>query len=97
MPFTKREPSGSEEPHNANTPVSADGDRETVKRRKRIDVDASLIISDGRSKRRRTPTPPPEEEKVKKEEDPLDPKDPERAAGLGQELYDKLANIKDKE
>jgi len=95
MPFTKREPSGSEEPHNAS--VSADGDRDTVKRRKRIDVDASLIISDGRSKRRRTPTPPPEEEKVKKEDDPLDPKDPERAAGLGKELYDKLANVKDKE
>jgi hypothetical protein len=86
----KREASGSEEPTNA------EGDH--IKRRKRIDVDASLIISDGRSKRRKTPTPQPEEEvKVKKEDDPLDPKDAERATKLGKELYDKLNAVKDKE
>jgi hypothetical protein len=90
MPGEKREASESEEP--ANT------EADHIKRRKRIDVDASLIISDGRSKRRKTPTPQPEEEtKVKKEEDQLDPKDAERATKLGKELYEKLDKVKDKE
>jgi hypothetical protein len=90
MPGEKREASESEEPVNAET--------DHIKRRKRIDVDASLIISDGRSKRRKTPTPQPEEEtKVKKEEDQLDPKDAERATKLGKELYEKLDKVKDKE
>jgi len=90
MTGEKREASESEEPTNA--------EGEQIKRRKRIDVDASLIISDGRSKRRKTPTPQPEEEtKVKKEEDPLDPKDAERATTLGKQLYDKLNHVKDKE
>lgn len=61
-------------------------------RKRRLGVDPSLIISEGRSKRRRTPTPPPKVEKP----DP-DPRDPERAKGLGMQLYDKIIGMHDAE
>lgn len=53
-------------------------------RKKRLGVDPSLIISEERSKRRRSPSP-----SAVKREDP-DPKNPERAAALGRELFHKI-------
>jgi hypothetical protein len=69
-------------------------------RRKRMGVDPSLIISEERSKRRKSPTPTPEGDgKVKKEDGGslADPKDPEKAAVVGKDLYDKLLDVKDRE
>jgi hypothetical protein len=76
------------------------GEEQPRARRKRMGVDPSLIISEERSKRRRTPSPAPEMDgKVKKEDgaDAADPKDPEKAAAVGKELYDKLMDVKSKE
>lgn len=70
---------------------------ETAKktRRRELGVDASLILSEGRSKRRRTPTPPPKVEKeVEKEEGP---KDKARATKLGLEIYKRVVDERDKE
>lgn len=76
------------------------GEDQPRARRKRMGVDPSLIISEERSKRRRTPSPAPETEgKVKKEDggDAADPKDPEKAAAVGKELYAMLMGLKGKE
>lgn len=88
-------PHGSEEPSGAEEHEG--GDLPRVKK-KRLGVDPSLIISDGRSKRRKTPTLTPETD-VKKEDGSgeRDPKDPERAATLGREIYQKMLDMKDKE
>ena len=86
---------GSEEPHGAEEQEA--GDHPRVKK-KRLGVDPSLIISDGRSKRRKTPTPTPETD-VKKEDGAgdRDPKDTERANTLGREIYQKILGLTDKE
>jgi hypothetical protein len=62
-------------------------------RKKRMGVDPSLIISDGRSKRRRTPTPEPAPAAATaavKSEAEKDPKDKARATSLGREVYKKV-------
>lgn len=86
---------GSEEPQGADDHEG--GDHPRIKK-KRLGVDPSLIISDGRSKRRKTPTLTPETD-VKKEDatGERDPKDPERAATLGRDIYQKVLDLKDKE
>ena len=86
---------GSEEPHGVEDGEAGDHPRA---RRKRLGVDPSLILSDGRSKRRKTPDQTPETD-VKKEQSAAerDPKDPERAAELGRQIYQKILDTKDKE
>lgn len=72
----------------------ADTSELRVKKR-RLGVDPSLIISDGRSKRRRTPSPEPE---VKNEPGggANDPKDAARATTLGRDIYQKIMDsVKD--
>lgn len=85
----------SEEPHGEAEHDSADHPR--VKK-KRLGVDPSLIISNGRSKRHKTPTPTPGVD-VKKEvgAGDLDPKDSGKAAEAGREIYQKVLAMKDKE
>lgn len=87
---------GSEEPQGSEDHEA--GDQPRVRKKRLLGVDPSLIISDGRSKRRRTPSPQPEAD-VKKESggSELDPKDPEKAAALGSEIYRKIIDMKDKE
>lgn len=87
---------GSEEPQGSEDHEA--GDQPRVRKKRTLGVDPSLIISDGRSKRRKTPTPQPETD-VKKEQGGVDrdPKDPERAASLGSEIYKKVVDMKDKE
>lgn len=64
-------------------------------RKRRLDVDATLILSDGRSKRRKTPSVEPEDKKENVLEDGVyDPKDPTRAKTLGLKLYNKLLKAK---
>ena len=86
---------GSEEPLGAEDHEGGDHPR---LKKKRLGVDPSLIISDGRSKRRKTPTLTPETE-VKKDDGlaERDPKDVERATALGREIYQKIFDMKDKE
>lgn len=60
-------------------------------RKRRLDVNPSLILStEGRSKRRRTPTPPPGGGKAG-----ADPKEVERAKTLGMVIYNKIMNLHD--
>lgn len=95
---TTREISASEDPQVKDE--AEKGEDQPRARRKRMGVDPSLIISEERSKRRRTPSPAPETEgKVKKEDggDAADPKDPEKAAAVGKELYAMLMGLKGKE
>lgn len=59
-------------------------------RKRRLDVNPSLILNtEGRSKRRRTPSPLPD---VQPE---VDPKDVERAKHLGLSLYSKIMALRD--
>ncbi|BEI81463.1 hypothetical protein CcaverHIS002_0206230 [Cutaneotrichosporon cavernicola] len=59
-------------------------------RKRRLDVNPSLILStEGRSKRRRTPSPLPETEPE------MDPRDAERAKHLGLALYSKIMGLRD--
>jgi len=64
-------------------------------KKKRLGVDPSLIISDGRSKRRRTPSPEAEEKMG--EGGGNDPKDPVRAKTLGYQIYNKIMTLKSAE
>ncbi|WVQ95513.1 hypothetical protein IAU59_002610 [Kwoniella sp. CBS 9459] len=64
-------------------------------RKKRLDVNPSLIISDGRSKRRRTPSPQPENAHENAGESDKDPKDPQRAKELGYVIYRRIMDSKD--
>lgn len=86
---------GSEEPQ-AGASDADTGDHPRVKK-KRLGVDPSLIISDGRSKRRKTPDETPEMEDKKEQGLDRDPKDAEKAAQVGRELYQKLVATTDKE
>jgi hypothetical protein len=73
---------------------AADAPNERPGKKRRLGVDPSLIISDGRSKRRRTPTPEPEETAGKEEVN--DPKDKARAQALGRDIYNEIMNsVKD--
>lgn len=58
-------------------------------RKRRLDVNPNLILSDGRSKRRKTPTPEPGAKDVD-EDGVYDPKDPDRAQQLGNLIYGKI-------
>ncbi|KAL1410050.1 hypothetical protein Q8F55_004052 [Vanrija albida] len=71
-------------------PASTASPEKPKERKRRLGVDPSLILSEGRSKRRRTPTPEPIVNK-----NDMDPKDPERAKALGLALYYKIMAMKD--
>lgn len=66
--------------------------------KKRLGVDPSLILSEGRSKRRRTPSPDPEDGHDEHDGGGShDPKDPERAKRLGYGIYNRIMGEKTKE
>lgn len=58
-------------------------------------MNPSLIISEERSKRRRSPSHEPEDRKPNG--DGEDPKDPERAKALGEEIVRKILDAKESE
>jgi len=64
-------------------------------KKKRLGVDPSLILSDGRSKRRKSPTPEADEKMG--EGGGNDPKDPARAKTLGYQIYNKIMTMKSAE
>lgn len=72
---------------------SASPDKPAREKKRRLDVNPQLILSEGRSKRRRTPSPPP----AAKQLVDSDPKDPERASQLGLQLYNKIMAMRDVE
>lgn len=82
-----------------STAGDAEGAANARMRKRRLDVNPNLIISEERSKRRRTPSHEPEDRKPNgtKDDDAADPKDPERAKALGDELVKKILDTKDSE
>jgi hypothetical protein len=78
----------------ANTVDESDSASAPKARKRRLDVNPSLIISDGRSKRRKSPTP---EASPGKGNDTKDNKDPKKASELGLALYRKIMDSKDAE
>jgi hypothetical protein len=79
-----------EQPATPNGPAAAAASPDKPQRKRRLDVNPSLILStEGRSKRRRTPSPLPD---IKAE---VDPKDAERAKHLGLALYNKIMALRD--
>ncbi|OCF31781.1 hypothetical protein I316_06588 [Kwoniella heveanensis BCC8398] len=71
---------------------TSDSQQQPKVRKKRLGVDPSLIISDGRPKRRRTPSPQPENAETEMDKDP---KDPQRAKELGYVIYRRIMDSKD--
>ncbi|GMK54604.1 hypothetical protein CspeluHIS016_0111900 [Cutaneotrichosporon spelunceum] len=79
-----------EQPPNVNGPQVDAASPDKPQRKRRLDVNPSLILStEGRSKRRRTPSPLVE---TKPE---TDPRDAERAKHLGLALYNKIMAMRD--
>lgn len=79
-----------EQPLNVNGQGATPASPDKPQRKRRLDVNPSLILStEGRSKRRRTPSPLPD---IKHE---TDPKDAERAKHLGLALYSKVMALRD--
>lgn len=73
---------------------SASPEKVHREKKRRLGVDPQLILStEGRSKRRRTPSPPPDT----KQQVEHDPKDPERAAKVGLQIYTKILGMHDTE
>ncbi|KAK4687188.1 hypothetical protein P7C73_g2928, partial [Tremellales sp. Uapishka_1] len=72
-------------------------DQPPKQRRRRMGVDPSLILSEGRSKRRKTPTPPPAGEDEAEAKGENDPKDPARAKLLGGQIMKQIMEQKDKD
>ena len=62
-------------------------------RKRRLDVNPNLILSDGRSKRRKSPTPEMGGGKGEDEDGLHDPKDPLRAQQLGNIIYGKIMGM----
>jgi hypothetical protein len=109
MVFTKRNPYQPPEPKSElDAPTGSNPNQDTSaiaatrQPKRRLGVDPSLILSEGRSKRRKTPTPVPDEAKDKGEEGKdaqgeEDPRDTVRARKLGLELVAKIMKQTDSE
>lgn len=94
-PSNDGQPTESPDERGASVDAPESGTPSVKTKKKRLGVDPSLIISDGRSKRRKSPTPEAEEEMGRGGGN--DPKDPARAKTLGYQIYNKIMTMKSAE